>query len=930
VIVNFVKGQRWVSSMEPELGLGIVDEVEHGRVSLQFPAHEESRTYTSRNAPLKRVRFAKGEAITDREGVRIQIVDVTEKEYLFLYHGDNDSFINESDLADNLSFSKPHDRLLAGHADPMEVFDLRHEALRFQHAMRSSRLRGFQGARIELIPHQLYVAQEVASRYAPRVLLADEVGLGKTIQAALILHNLLLSERVQRVLILVPESLMHQWFVELLRRFQITFSLFDEARCESIEQEQQHQESDVELNPFLEEQLVICDTNFLADNPKRGEQALEAGWDLLIVDEAHHLEWNKDEVSPAYALVEKLAEIVRRLILLTATPEQLGREGHFARLRLLDPERYTTLEKFDAQSAAYEEIAHLADGLLGKVAMSNADWQRLKSLFSHYTPDESAELIEGAAMEDRSCRARLLEDLLDQYGTGRVMFRNRRASMDGFPARKVELVPLKATKGNAHVEWLAGWLRALNPNEKVLLICSTTERVLQIEEDLRGQINVKMGVFHDGMNLLQRDRSAAYFSEDDGAQILLCSEIGSEGRNFQFAHRLILLDLPQDPALLEQRIGRLDRIGQTETIQIFVPYLVKSGEEMIARWYHEGLDAFETCQQSGHRYFREFGAALEQLMKRVDASGRYERKRFEKLLSETTAFHEATVKELDNGRDHLLELNSFRDEPALKLVEEIQQADEDPDLEMFFLKLLDHFGVTVEELHPRVYHLKPEHVYTDAFPGLTEEGVTMTLDRSIALKREEIQFLTWDHPMVRGAMDLLIGSENGNCAFAYMDATGPKMLFLEAVYLLECVAPTELHADRFFPSTPIRVLVSHRNENYTDTMSIEQMDEYVRPGKPQWVQKNVQTLQDLLPKLQAFSGKVANELVPDIISANRVTMRTKLQTEVDRLRHLRSINDHIREEEVSLAETCLKHLEKAMAEARLRLDSMRLLFKGDD
>ena len=184
--------------------------------------------------------------------------------------------------------------------------------------------------------------------------------------------------------------------------------------------------------------------------------------------------------------------------------------------------------------------------------------------------------------------------------------------------------------------------------------------------------------------------------------------------------------------------------------------------------------------------------------------------------------------------------------------------------------------------------------------------------------------------MVRGAMDLLIGSENGNCAFAYMDATGPKMLFLEAVYLLECVAPTELHADRFFPSTPIRVLVSHRNENYTDTMSIEQMDEYVRPGKPQWVQKNVQTLQDLLPKLQAFSGKVANELVPDIISANRVTMRTKLQTEVDRLRHLRSINDHIREEEVSLAETCLKHLEKAMAEARLRLDSMRLLFKGDD
>ncbi len=930
MIVNFVKGQRWVSSMEPELGLGIVEEVEHGRVTILFRAHEESRTYTSRDAPLKRVRFAKGEAITNNDGTRMQISDITEKDHLYFYQGDGGLSINESELADNLSFSKPHDRLLAGHADPMEVFDLRHESLRFQHAMRSSRLRGFQGARIELIPHQLYVAQEVASRYAPRVLLADEVGLGKTIEAALILHSLVLSGRVQRVLILVPESLVHQWFVELLRRFQISFAIFDEGRCEAIEQEEQHQDSGNVINPFLEEQLVISDTNFLADNPTRGEQALEAGWDLLIVDEAHHLEWSKDEVSPAYTLVEKLANTVRRLILLTATPEQLGREGHFARLRLLDPERYTTLEKFDSQSAAYEEIAQLADGLLGKVPMANADWQRLKSLFSHYSSDESAELIEGAAMEDRGCRARLLEDLLDQYGTGRVMFRNRRVSMHGFPARKVELIPLKATKGNAHVEWLAGWLRELPPNEKVLLICSTTERVIQIEEALRAEINVKMSVFHGDMTLVQRDRGAAYFSEDDGAQILLCSEIGSEGRNFQFAHRLVLLDLPPDPALLEQRIGRLDRIGQTETIQIFVPYLVKSGEEMIVRWYHEGLDAFETCQQSGHRYFKEFGELLDQLMKKVDASGRFEKKRFEKLLSDTAEFHAATVKELDNGRDHLLGLNSFRNEPALKLVEEIRQADDDPELEMFFLKLLDHFGVTVEELQPRLFHLKPEHVYTDAFPGLTEEGVTVTLDRNLALKREEIQFLTWDHPMVRGAMDLLIGSENGNCAFAYMDATGPKMLFLEAVYLLECVAPTELHADRFFPSTPIRVLVSHRNENYTETMSVEQLDEYVRPGKPQWVQKNIQVLQDLLPKLQVYAEKVATELVPDIISANRVTMRTKLQTEVDRLRHLRSINDHIREEEVDLAETCLKHLEKSMGEARLRLDSMRLLFKGDD
>src|SRR5690606_283706 len=112
------------------------------------------------------------------------------------------------------------------------------------------------------------------SRYAPRVLLADEVGLGKTIEACLILNRLLLSGRVQRVLILVPEPLLHQWFVELLRRFHLTFSIFDEERCQSIEDEQKHQVDGEEVNPFLEEQLVLCSTSYLVDHPNRGEQAL--------------------------------------------------------------------------------------------------------------------------------------------------------------------------------------------------------------------------------------------------------------------------------------------------------------------------------------------------------------------------------------------------------------------------------------------------------------------------------------------------------------------------------------------------------------------------------------------------------------------------------------------------------------------------------
>src|SRR5206468_9765010 len=179
-------------------------------------------------------------------------------------------------------------------------------------------------------------------------------------------------------------------------------------------------------------------------------------------------------------------------------------------------------------------------------------------------------------------------------GTGHVRFRNTRATITGFPNRVVRLAPLERDSSrHPMVDWLGGLLRSLEP-EKVLLICRTQAKVAAIDAALRQRIkNVKIAVFHEGLSLVQRDRNAAWFAEKDGARILICSEIGSEGRNFQFAHHLILFDLPLDPEILEQRIGRLDRIGQTASIRIHVPYVRGTSEEVFARWYHEGLNAFE-------------------------------------------------------------------------------------------------------------------------------------------------------------------------------------------------------------------------------------------------------------------------------------------------------------------------------------------------
>src|SRR5262249_16036899 len=329
-------GQRWISESEPELGLGSILSVTDRRVTTVFRAAGQRREYARANAPLRRVRFRRGDTIRNRSNAALSIDLVTERNGLLFYRcGEQE--LCETDLSDEISFNEPEERLFAGQFDPPRVFDLRFEALQHEHQRRKSRVRGFAGGRIDLIPHQLYIAGEVSGRLVPRVLLADEVGLGKTIGACLILHRLIVTGRANRALILVPESLVHHWFIELLGRFNLWFHIFDEERCRAIEHTR---DAD---NPFIDEQLVLCSIKLFLNSERQVEQALAAGWDLLVVDEAHHLSWSPDKPSPEYSFVEALGRTTSGLLLLTATPDQLGISSHFARLRLLDPDRFYDL-----------------------------------------------------------------------------------------------------------------------------------------------------------------------------------------------------------------------------------------------------------------------------------------------------------------------------------------------------------------------------------------------------------------------------------------------------------------------------------------------------------------------------------------------------------------------------------------------------------
>ncbi|MBL4576784.1 MAG: RNA polymerase-associated protein RapA [Opitutaceae bacterium] len=937
------KGQRCISLPEPELGLGILTSIETSRLGIDFPATGEKRIYAANASVLQRVQFNIGETIKTESGDTLVIVSIAEQSGLLVYTGQGKD-VREDAISSRLSINSAQERLLKGQVDPSEVFDLRYKSLQAQATFKQSDVRGFLGGRIDLIPHQFYILKEVSSRQIPRVLLADEVGLGKTIEACLILQRLLAVGKASRSLILVPESLVHQWFVELLRRFNLWFSIFDESRCIASER------STPEGNPFLDEQLVLCSVSFLADNEIRRAQAIEAGWDILIVDEAHHLEWTPASTSSEYDTVEQLAQSTPGLLLLTATPTQLGLEGHFARLRLLDPSRYNDYDSFLKESEEYNLVAAVAGRIIEEEALSSDDLNALKRIFNK-DPNGLERHLTALTQQKKGAREALLKALLDEHGTGRVIFRNTRANMSGFPKRKLCPVPLpegdqtlqdrmrkeleaEATENESdirytfsadpRVDWLASFLRS-HKNEKILLICKTQRKTLALEAALLEKIQVKIGLFHEGLPLVRRDRNAAWFSEQDGAQLLICSEIGSEGRNFQFAHHLVFMDLPLNPGLLEQRIGRLDRIGQTETIQIHVPYVKGSCQEFILEWYHRGLNAFEASTHSGNEYQAKFNDRLLSLALEPNSVNGCQKR--DALIKETSRFRQELSHKLKNGRDRLLELNSFDSGVAEQVINQVREMDADPFLKNFIYELMEHFGVKIVEHEEGDVFLDPSHAYIEGFPSLPHEGALVTFERQRAITREDILFVSPDHPLLSDSLDLLINSPTGTASFCQVKSDEPNIV-LEAIFMLETMAHSRWHVDQFLSPVPLRILVDILGNDLTDSRSPKNNAHSMKDGNIYRFLEKPGFNTDLLKRMVDEANTSANAKAQTLKNAALSKAKETLGMDIQRLIDLQKINDHVRDEEIDLAKEQLLENCEAIENARIRLDSIRLIVEG--
>ena len=947
-ITDYFVGQRYLSNTEAELGLGVVIDVDDRCVHILFAQSEETRVYAKAAAPLSRVVFKVGDTITDAEGNRLTVTDTEQVLGVMKYSvAEQDKALMETRLAANISLAKPLERLQAGRIDRLSHYELRQDILQLKTVLAGHPLTGLMGARVDIIPHQLYIAHEVGKRLAPRVLLADEVGLGKTIEAGLIVHQQLITGKAERVLILVPDSFQHQWLSEFKRRFNLNFALFDLVRTAAIK------EHSPEQNVFATEQCIIASIDLMLDHADLHEQALQAGFDLLVVDEAHHLHW--DEVqggNDKYELVASFAKQTAGVLLLTATPEQLGVASHFARLRLLDPDRFDDLDAFIDAQEAFADTAQVA-----QIVMSDADLTKGQiEALAHLLDLDTEKLAD--INNDPKLRTHALNQLLDRHGTGRVLFRNTRDSVQGFHGRQHIAYPLPLpdawqdsyqTMGklreqlwheemqpdgewltdDPRVGWLIDLLKTPLKGPKVLLIARSGATTQSLEAVLRLHAGIKTAVFNEQMSLIERDQASAYFADEFGAQIMLCSEIGSEGRNFQFASHLILWDLPANPDTLEQRIGRLDRIGQTQTITIHVPYVEQTASERLYRWYNEALNIFNAISPTAQTVQEQFLPELKPLLE--GGEGHADSADLDQLIMEASATRKALEAELQAGRDRLLEYNSNRPSVAKRIMEAMHALDANAILPNF----LERFFAVANLEHivqrdgswvlppPDSTHTPPD---LDSLP-IGEDGMTLTFDRQQALIREDIHFMTPEHPLMHHIFELASSGSFGNTCVAMLKSnTLPEgMLMLETGFRVTAIAPKLLGLSAHLKTPVIRVFISEQGNDLSERISRDMMTPHIERLDLNRARQVVNLRGELIEARYAEAQAIAQSQLDAISEQASATFRQQWEREIDRLTQLQRVNPNVRDEEIDSLRTLKTQGEHALQNLSLVPDSIRVL-----
>ena len=952
--------------MEKSLGLGLILLVnpEEQIVLVNFPLAEEKRQYSLRTHPLRRAFFRKGQSF-QLEGKTYKISTAELKDHLVYYTCQEGTILPEYDLPPSLiEETSPVDELLQQNISPAKSYDLRKEALELKKHFTRDRLSGLVTSRVNLLPHQVYLAHKITAEENPRVLLADEVGLGKTIEAGLIYSCLNALDKASRVLIITPESLVHQWAQEFSEAFGSLFCVLTRDRYEQ-------EDGAIALNPFEANPLIITSIDELTKDPDKAISAASSSWDLVIVDEAHHLQWEPEGASPAWNLVNNISKQTKSLLLLTATPRHKGLTTQYGLLHMIDPKKFCDFEDFVIEMEMLDQIASCAKEIANTKNIPKNTKKQLEVLFEGDT-----ELLETLQKGSESIYEDVLEKLIDRYGTGRLIYRNRKCNLDYFPVRKVYLEPLKPTnsyikrlesldpedldsrelmdyatgrklltsaerisyKEDPRAKWLAELIQKY-PNEKIFVICSSKTRVLEVAQHVSEILNFTQEksnefftLFHEDKSLLARDKEASAFASSlSPSKVLIASELGGEGRNFQFLQHIVLLDLPTTPEYLEQRIGRLDRIGQQGTIHIHIPYLEDTPEEVFVHWYQRGLDAFRS-QSPSHGVILENLAEeiLENLEKFFPQSQDFEnRKKFlDNLVLNTQSELIEVSKELKESQDVLLDLNSFNHEKTQTLMERIDFHEDNPFLESFVHSSLESLGVDYENYDEKgslKINLDSLSFISD-LPLFKElENRILTFERNLFLKQPSTYFASFPSKFVQTLVDLATNKEQGRLSFSTLEVRGQeRKVYLQFLFHISVYGPKHLELERFFSSEILEFLMDSKGQELNISLDPKSLKDLKSDSPYKAMLKSKKFIDILTSRLDELESKVVS-WQENLLNSVRTNIQKNAKDDLSQLAYLMKINPMYTKEDYENCQKKYQDITDCINETTASLSALRII-----
>ncbi|WP_285398328.1 SNF2-related protein [Lysinibacillus sp. fls2-241-R2A-57] len=428
------------------------------------------------------------------------------------------------------------------------------------------------------LTHQLEAAETVIERMNGKAILADEVGLGKTIEAGLILKEYLIRGLVKRALILAPASLINQWIEELNTKFHIPAIAYKK-------------------NVPIERYDVLIMSMDTAKKSPHKERIYEQDYDMIIIDEAHKLKNHKTQI---YEFVQGLKK--KFCLLLTATPIQNDVFELFYLISLLKPGHLGNYDTFQsAFSASKHDLEHddYLKELVNQVMVRNRredtgiEWtnRRVKIVPIKFTKEEEEvyELL-GTLQNTGSFSLITLRKEMCSSKEATALTLSKMLEEDNAQSQEVEaiLAKLMALEVNSKAEKTLEIIEQAEDKVIIFTEYRATQIYLQWYLHSKGITSV---LFNGKFNKNKRDYMKHLFKEK--AQVLIATEAGGEGINLQFCHHVINYDLPWNPMKLEQRIGRVHRLGQEHDVHIYNLAIADTIEENILALLHTKIDVFE-------------------------------------------------------------------------------------------------------------------------------------------------------------------------------------------------------------------------------------------------------------------------------------------------------------------------------------------------